>query len=745
MKYCNLDIKFLFILFILTFAQTSYGYDVKVTGNSRIESATIKSFFTNINSQKDFNKALKRLHETKIFSDIHIKKSDDSILINIKENPLVNEIFFIGNKKLDSEVLLKELTLESRAVYTKSTLRKDLHRLIEIYKRSGRVNVKISPRVKFLSENRINIIFDIQENEKVKIEKIFFHNNKIFDSEKLKDLIISKEAKWYRPGKSYYDPDKLLYDQELLKRYYHNAGYADFKVESTNIEFAPLNSKFYINFLLDEGEIYFFDNISIITKNELVNLDKIEKKITFKQFDKFSYKELEETRKQILNYLNLESFAYANIEFFIKKNETLKTINVEFEITNDFSVFVNKININGNTRTYDKVIRNRLKINEGDLYNVDSIAKTKKRIENLGFFSKVDIQQNSSKKLDAIDLDIDVIEKPTGELNFGLGYSTTDKFLGNISVKERNLMGMGHTLYVDFQKSSLSDQIDFSYKIPNFQNYNFNLGVEVFDIRREYDQSDASVHTRGVGANISYSFNDNLYQTLAYKLKMDNIFDVDDDATIYITEQEGKTSTSQISQTLSLNKLNNRFSPTEGFYIKYKTIIAGLGGDAKYLIHELSANKYIPLYKDILIFKASTKMGQIVGFDNYDVKINNRFFLGGSSLRGFSSSGVGPRDSDAASLGGNYLFKTTFETIFPIGLPEELGIKASIFTDIGTVFGLDKDYGDVYDTESLRLSAGVGIFWSSPLGPIRLDFGRAILKESFDKTENFRISFGLTF
>jgi outer membrane protein insertion porin family len=735
-------------LYLVLGSNIAYGaVDMTVSGNKRIESATIISFFQSLDksSKGELNQAIKRLYKTGIFSNIKLVNKGKNLSIEVTENPLVNEIHFIGNKKLGSDILEEELILAPRSIYTKQVLKSDVQRIIEVYKRSGRIEIEVKPKVKFLDENRIDIIFEIEENDKVKVKKVYFIGNNVFTHNELQKVMLTKEPKWYRFGSSYYDPDKVLYDKELLARMYNNNGYANFGIEKTDIEYLPQEKSFYVSFSFREGYIYYFDNIVIKSENELINIEQVFKEITIKQLDKFSYSELEKSKNNILSYLNKNSYAFVDIEYKVNLDHRLLLANIEFVIKNDRPILIDKIEISGNTRTYDSVIRSRMKIFEGDAYNVSLIRQSKSRLDNLGFFSKVNIRQEPSNKENTINLIIEVEEKPTGELNFGIGYSTTDKFLGNLSIKERNLMGMAHTILLDFQKSSISNQVDFSYKIPNFRNYNYNLGMDLFDISREYEESDANVNTNGFGVNISYNYSDHLSQTIGYDFKVDDIYDVDSNASIYIKEQEGKSSTSQINQGLTYNKLNNRFVPTKGFFLKYNTTITGFGGDAKFFKHELSTSRYIPIYKDKFIFKASLRLGQIEGYNSYDVRINNRFFLGGASFRGFRASGIGPRDFDGSALGGKYLYKTTFETILPTGLPEELGIKASIFSDIGTAFGLGQDYGDVNDTKSIRLSIGFGIFWNSPLGPIRLDFGNAILKESFDKTENFRISFGATF
>jgi len=337
------------------------------------------------------------------------------------------------------------------------------------------------------------------------------------------------------------------------------------------------------------------------------------------------------------------------------------------------------------------------------------------------------------------------MEKPTGELNFGLGYSTTEKFLGEISVREKNLLGKGHAISLVTKKSARGNNIDISYTVPNFMEREFSFQNRIFNISNNYDESNADMESKGFSTGINYELSEYLTQSLNYMLKQEAITNISSTASIYIQEQEGERLYSGFSQGLYYDKRNNRFNPNKGYYLKLLNNFAGLGGDVKLTKSEISAVNYKPFFKDKLTVKSLFKTGAVFGFSNQDITINHRFFLGGSSLRGFRYAGIGPRDENDAALGGNYFYQSSLEILFPLGLPEELGFKGSVFTDFGSVFGLDKNANNIMDGNKIRASFGLGVFWNSPLGPISFNFANAISKETFDKTETFRINFGTRF
>lgn len=736
----------LVLAILMLYTTTLVAEEIKIYGNKRIETNTILTYFkdTNYNNKK-LNNILKQLYKTDLFSDIKIITKDNIIKVKVTENPIINKIEIIGNKKLNNDVITQEMSLTERSVYTKSKLINDIARINEIYKRSGRIHAKISPKVRFLDNNRLDLLINIDEHKKTKIQKIIFHNNHKISSRKLKKIIATKEKKWYRGSTSFFDPDRVSFDKQLLRKFYLNKGYATFNVDDTKIEYIPEINGFIANYFLTEGVIYNFSDVLFKSQYSNIKLASLKQFVHIKPKQRFSLSAIEKSVDDILNYLSDTGFAFADVEYDIKTNHDNKTATIEFSIKKNKRIYIRKINIIGNTRTEDKVIRREIRLLEGDPYNNTRLKRSQQRLSNLGFFSNVKIKKFPVPGKDLIDIVFEIEEKPTGELNFGLGYSTTEKFLGNVSIKERNLMGKAHSIALSAQKSSRSNDIDLSYTIPNFMDREFTFGVDLFHLQTEYLESLSEIKTKGLGTNIHYELTEYLSQSLGYSWKIDDVSNIDNNASTFIKEQIGRNTYSALSQGLYYDKRNNKLNPSKGYYIKFSTTLAGLGGDSKFIKAELGGVKYYPFWNDNLIFKTLLKGGLIESYDDDIVRINHRFFLGGSSLRGFRNAGIGPRDNTGAALGGKYFYKGTVELLFPIGLPEELGFKGSVFSDFGGLTKLDNKTIDILDKNSIRISYGLGISWNSPLGPIRFDFAKTLKKENFDRTERFRINFGVRF
>lgn len=721
---------------------------IEIQGNKRIETGTILNYFDQqkLDDLNYLNLLVKELYKTEIFSNIIIEDKVDKVVVIVTESPIINEIKFSGNKKLDSEVILQELSLKPRGNFTKAKLNNDIIRLMELYKRTGRINVEIVPKVKFLEQNRIDLIFKISENSDVKVQYIEFSGNKKFADKKLRDVISTKEDTWYRSRSANYDPDRVIYDKELLRRFYMNQGYADFKVDDNVIEYLPKQKFFLLSFFLNEGKKYYFSGFDLSSQFQNVDLEALKKQVVVKDGDVFSLKLLEKSQAALIKSLSDQGFALVDVDYKLHKDSEDK-IFASFSIMQNRKVFFRNIAIIGNTRTYDEIIRRELKIQAGDPYNASLIKRSKQRINNLGFFNSVTFIQKPTDNPGYLDLEIVVSEKPTGELNFGFGYSTTEKFLGNVNVKERNLLGKAHTIFLSTQKSSISNEIDLSYKVPNFLDYNMNFGFDVFDIETNFEESLSDLKTKGLGVEMSYQITEYLRHKVEYDWKLNDITNVDASASRYIQDQAGETTQSSIGNSLIYDKRDNKINPKDGYIIKYNNELAGFGGGVDFFREEIGVMDIDAFFSSKLLLKKIFKAGHIFAFNGDDVRINNRFFLGGASLRGFANAGVGPRDlEDLAALGGEYYYRGSVELSFPVGLPEELGFRASVFSDFGSLTHVDDEKDvEIVDSGDIRVSAGFGINWDSPLGPIRFDFVKAIKKDEFDKTENFRISFGTNF
>ncbi len=737
------------ILFLIKVFSTSYAFayskNLEVVGNKRIETDTIKSYLNDNTSQANLNNTLKKLYDTGFFEEITISNNDNSYIIKVKERAIINEIIFKGNKAIKNDILEKELSLKERGIYNKSNLINDINKISEIYKRNGYVNLKVTPKIYKLKNNRVKLYFVITENKKSKIKKIIFNGNKNIKNKELKSILSSKEKKWYRGSTTYYDPDRINLDKELIKNYYLNLGYANFQLLNSKVEYIEQIRSFVINHQLFEGEIYYFNNIEVIDKYKNIKISDVKNKISIKKGERFSLNKIENNIDNIINYLNNKGYAFADISYKIEKNLENKTLNLIFTIDNSQRIYIRKIKITGNNRTEDNIIRRELKIIEGDSYSNSKILRTRQKIVNLGFFKKVEIKKYPVANSNKIDIEIIVTEDSTGELNIGLGYSTTEKLLGNITIKERNLMGKAHNLGLSYQKSSISNDIELSYIVPNISNRDFSYGIDLYNIDTEYEDSMTNVESRGFNHKIYYEISEFLHQKIEYSYKIDTIITNKNNVSIYIREQEGKSEYSAIKQTLSYDKRDNKINPNNGYSIKLNTDLAGIGGDVNLYKIDLGFINYYPIIKNKLIFRMLMKSGMIRGYNSKDVKINYRFFIGGSTLKGFDSSGIGARDKDGNALGGKYYARSSLELAFPIGLPEELGFKGLIYNEAAILTGLDDKAIDINDDSSIRSSIGIGLAWESPLGPIRFDYAKAIKKKNYDKIERFRINFGSRF
>ena len=741
-----------------SFAQ---NLQIEVIGNQRLSAEEIYSYLDveslkNANQQA-INKALKNLYGLEYFSKVKIYQKKNSIIIEIKENPIVKEVIFLGNKKIDDDILLSEIRLNKRSIYTKAKLESDIKRINNIYIKSGRFLAKINPKIELKDDNRINIIFEISEGKRAKVRKIHFIGNGVFSDSDLLQEITTRPSKWYKffSSSDIYDSDRMEFDKEKLRRFYNSKGYADFNVISANAQINRKKDQIFINFLLEEGIKYNFGKINIV--NNVRGFDKslLNKKIFTKKGKIYNYDLIDKTIDKFTNILSENGYAFTNIRHVLKKNKEQKSIDISYIIEEAPRIYINEINITGNSRTLDKVIRRELRFRQGDPYNIIKINRSKQRINNLGFFEKVDLKTNRIGNSDKVNIEIEVSEKKTGELNFGIGYSTIDQMTGNIGLKERNLFGTGREVSVNLQKSSFRNSNQISYTKPYFLQRDLSVGVDLFNY--ELDKLDTLIYDqKSIGASLraGYNITEYIYHLLKYSYRDEKVSDIDDDASLTIQNLEGKFVNSAISHSLSLDKRDSRFNPKNGYYANLIQTYAGVGGDIEYIKQEGSASYYIPIINEDFILKFSGKFGYIDGIGQH-IRSNDNFFLGGNNFRGFEYAGLGPRTitSNGTAVGGDavggklyYISNTEFK--FPLGLPKDLGINAALFHTAGTLKMFDDSNTsdtEIADSGLIRSSYGLSIIWSSPLGPISLDFSKIAKSEDYDRTENFRFSFGTTF
>jgi outer membrane protein insertion porin family len=727
--------------------------EIRIEGNQRIEPSTIISYME-ISPGENFDalkvdQALKNLFATGLFADVNLRREGSVLIVRVAENPIINRLAFEGNRRIDDETLQAEVQLRPRVVYTATKVQSDAKRILDIYRRSGRFAATVEPKVIPLDQNRVDLVFEINEGEVTEVRRIDFVGNDNYSDGTLRGEILTTESAWYRffATSDTYDPDRITVDREALRNFYLDEGYVDFRVVSSVAELSPNRDAFFITFTVDEGERYRFGKVEINSALKDLDPQSLEDELETDEGDWYDQSKVDATVTALTERVSELGYAFVEVEPVPQKDLVGRTVAITYQVREGARIYVERIDIHGNVRTLDEVIRREFRLVEGDAFNSSKIRRTRQRIQNLGFFNKVDMQTLQGSAPDRAVVDVTIEEQSTGELSFGAGFSTGEGPLGDISIRERNLLGRGQDLKLAFTISGRRQQLDFSFTEPYFMDRDLSAGIDAYNVRVERDESSFSEKNLGGAFRFGWEWAEFLRQSVRYTISSDDIYDVDSNASPGIKQQEGETLSSVVGQEISYDRLNNRFNPSDGYIVRLRNDVAGLGGDLHYLRTRLSAAYYYPITESVTI-GTTGEAGYIFGFGE-DIRITDAFFLGGATLRGFRTAGVGPRDvSTKDSLGGNKYARGTIEVTFPVGLPEEYGIKARVFTDFGTLFDTDLNTATVpflVDKHSIRASAGFGITWSSPFGPLAVDFALPYLAEDFDREEFFRFSVGTRF
>jgi outer membrane protein insertion porin family len=679
------------------------------------------------------------------------------------ENPVVNQVAFEGNREVDDATLRGEVQLKPRTVYTRAKVQGDVQRVLDIYRRQGRFSANVEPKIIELDQNRVNVVFEISEGGSTKVKSIQFIGNRAFSDSQLRDIITTQQSGWFDflKNASFYDPDRVALDRELVRQFYLKNGYADVRVISGNADLDRDGSGFFITFVIEEGERYQFGDVRI--ESGLPGLDgaSLSGELLTKPGQTFNAADVDKTVERLTLVSAEQGFAFARVRPRSQRDAATRTITLVYAIDEGARIYIERINIIGNTRTRDHVIRREFRLAEGDAYNPLLIDRAKKRLQGLGFFKTVEVKRRPGTSPDRVIVDVELLEQPTGELSFGAGYSTSEGVIGDISLTERNLMGNGQFLRLRLGGSVERLQIDLSFTEPRFLDRNLAAGFDIF--HKELSNSNNSVYrSRKTGGSLRLGFplSENLWGQTYYTLSRDEIFDVDtvvgDDGRIAsraIREAEGISLTSLVGTSLTYDQRNHPKNPNRGYFLTGGVDFAGLGGDVQYVRMSAEGRYYYPI-TDRVTFVGRVTAGHIEGWGGDDIRLIDMYYKGGETVRGFNRAGIGPRDvSTGDALGGRTFYAATAEVRYPMPLiPEDLGIKGAVFVDAGSLFTISESsrringqvdpatglFVDIQDSNKPRVSVGTSIIWDSPLGPLRADFGWAVMKEDYDKEQLFR-------
>ncbi len=750
--------------------------EIRVEGNRRVEAETVRSYLQfSTGDSYDAGKvdaSLKALFSTGLFSDVSIDQVGSAAVVTVVENAVINQVAFEGNSEVDTDTLRAEVQLKPRSVYTRARVQADVQRILDVYTRQGRYAAAVEPKIIELEQSRVNLVFEITEGGATKVKGINFTGNSAFSDTQLRDIISTTSSGWFDflKGTSIYDPDRLNLDRELLRQYYLKNGYADARVVAANADLDRDGSGFVVNFAVEEGELYTFGSVAV--ENSLAGVDPValNSEILTEQGDIYNGADIDKTVEKLTLATAEQGFAFARVRPRAVPDVATRTISIVYAIDEGPRVYIDRINIVGNGRTKDHVIRREFRLAEGDAYNPLLVDRAKKRLQSMGLFKTAEIKRRPGSAQDRVILDVEVEEQSTGELSFGAGYSTSEGVIGDVSITERNLFGNGQFLRLKLAGSLERAQVDLSFTEPRFLDRNISAGFDLF--HKEIDQQDDSgFSSRKTGGTVRIGFPlaENLWMQTGYTLTRDEIYDVEDRASLAVKDACGDANiadarntdgnpntnapvncqeevywTSSVGSTLTYDKRNHPKNPTSGYYLQLATDFAGLGGDVQYARVQGEGRAYYPVTEKIT-FVGRVIGGHIEGWGGDDIRLLDLYFKGGETVRGFDRAGYGPRDlSTRDSIGGQTFWAATAELRFPIPLiPEDLGISGAVFADAGSLFGAGDRAEDILgnnlaDDSTVRAAVGASLLWNSPVGPLRVDYAEPLSSEDYDKEQKIR-------
>ena len=775
-------------------AQTVELENIVVEGNQRIEAETVQFYLAlepgSAVSPGQINASLRALQDTGLFEDVALELQGATLIVRVRERPFVNNVVFEGNDIVDSEALAAGIRTRSRTVYSPATVEADAARIVDLYGRSGRLAATVVPKYIERDNNRVDIVFEIDEGPISRVRRIAFIGNRIFSDWTLRRVVNSREAAWYRifASTDLFDAGRLEADKALLGRYYAGRGYADFEVLSAVASLTESGSGFVITFTVSEGERYDFGEVSLVSELPEVDPEALHELIEFETGDIFDAIAAVQTGEAIQGDLERAGQPFVDIDIATTKNEESLTVDVAFRVIPAAQVYVERIQIDGNIRTLDSVLRREFTFAEGDAFNRSKLAATRRNLRSLGFFSSVDLRVEEGTRPDRIVVLVDVEEQSTGSLSFGIGYSSVDKVVGSITLTERNLLGRGQEVAVSYETSDGGDLYRFAFTEPRFQGRDLAVGIDVYRSVDESGGAQSYELTRtGISPTVEFPLSDETRIGLNYQLQS-NYTSISTGTSDLIQKDAGRTLSSSAGYRLVWDQRDDPLQPSSGFIMTVSQQVAGLGGDTRSISTEATGNYFTPLDRDgTLIGSLKFWAGAVTKFGGYELERADRFYIGGSRLRGFAFGGVGPRDPlTRETLGGKFYTVASAELLSDVFLPEELGIRAGLFVDVGTIWGLDKTSytrptmavnldsliktaerrgGSIKCTEDyefepdkcveyrvtadhdahIRSSAGAQLLWASPVGPMQFVFSTEIQSESYDVDESFRFIIGAPF
>ena len=733
--------------FAQTTNETVTVSEIAISGNSRVSDSTISAYLPvrvgDAISEDSLDNAIDSLFATKLFNDVTINIEGTRISIAVVENPIVNRVNIEGNDVLDDERLLAELDIQPRRVFTRKVAVDATQKLLEIYRLSGRYAAEITPQVIRLDNNRVDLIFEVDEGPLIKVTSISFIGNETFSDFALRQVISSRQVRWWAFLSSVdkYDESRLDYDARLLRQFYLGRGYANIEIKRAQGGLLADRSGFALTFEIDEGTRYKLRDVSFTSQITDIDVSKFRDDIPLEKGDWYNVKGLEQGLLNVTNSLGNLGYAFVDVRPQVTPDTDSNELDIEISIGEGRKNYIERIEVVNNSRTRDTVIRRELEVVEGDPYNQLKLDKSLRNIKNLGFFRTVDISTVRGSADDQTIAKINVEEQSTGDFSIGVGYSSLDKSTVSLGINERNFLGSGRGLKFSTSLSESRSDYRLGLTEPYFLDRDLRGSAEIFN--QKVENSTLTTKSTGVNLGVAFDAADDYYHRIGYELSSADSTQSSTTATSHTGEENKDLLRSALFYTIGRSTLDNRFDPTEGYLYELDETVSGLGGDVTFMKTSVRASYFKPLNFNSFILGVRGRAGFVDGLGE-KVTQSARFYLGGRTVRGFDSSGIGPRDTGANSaVGGNYMYSATAEIVSSYGLSEDLGVRWTVFSDIGSVW--DTDYpSDVTgaNDDSLRQSVGVGFLWDTAVGPLKFYWADAVSKTSHDQLKRFQFNIG---
>jgi outer membrane protein insertion porin family len=786
---------------------------IVVEGNRRVDAETIRSYFRTQPGERldalKIDEAYKALLATGMFEDVRISHAGSRLIVKVVESGVINRISFEGNKNVKDEQLSAEIQSKPRGPFSRQIVRADVQRIVDIYHAAGRYDVRVDPQVIDRPNGRVDLVFVITEGKKTGVKDITFVGNHAYSSSRLKDVIKTSETgilSFFR-NNDIYDADRVEQDRDLLRKFYLSNGYADVRVASAMTRFDPARHGFLITYTIDEGPQYRFGKVDIQSNVREVDPARLRSTIQVHAGGVYNADGVQSSVEKMSIELAKSGYAFAQVRPRGDRNFQSRTIDLTFVIDQGVRAYIERINIRGNTRTRDYVIRREFDIGEGDAYNHALIDRAERRLKNLGYFKSVKITSETGSAPDRVIINVDVEEQSTGQFTVSGGYSTSDGFMAEVSVGERNLLGRGQYAKATVQYGQIQRGFDLSFVEPYLFDYHLSFGVDVFardilpSIYQSYELKTAGGGFR-FGIPITENFNAQLrYQAYSREIGLDALYNcyppaidpvtgaadcIPASAPIRQVANSGSTFTSLIGYTLAYNTLDNNRNAHRGMLLELKQDFAGVGGDVNFIRTTADARWYHDVGWDVTSL-VHLQAGHITSWGDQQLSMFDHFFMGPNLVRGFEVAGIGPRDMSHINcpggatiscntydaLGGTMYWGASLELQYPLFFaPKDFGMKLATFVDAGSVWGykgpttcticvsdaVRQQITTLEDSKTIRSSVGVGLIWDSPFGPLRFDYAIALTKDDFkvtdpatgqtvtaDRTQAFRFSGGTKF